>query len=84
VLWVEDPAFPDFYELSDTGCGPKYLSRWEKQRYVSRLPEVPEQVIHAVVQSFEGGTMLFLPRDDGSRSIVVLQSNDRWAEYPDT
>ena len=84
VLWVEDPAFPQFYELSDTGCGPKYLSRWEKQTSVSRLPDVPEEVIHAVVQSFDGGTMLFVPRADGSRSIVVLQSNDRWAEYPDT
>jgi hypothetical protein len=84
VLWVEDPAFPQFYELSDTGCGPKSVSRWDKQSYVSRLPDVPEQVIHAVVESFEGGTMLFVPRDDGNRSIVVVQSNERWEEYPDT
>jgi hypothetical protein len=44
---------------------------------MSRLPDVPEQVIPAIVQSFEGGTMLFVPGDDGIRSILVLQSNDR-------
>lgn len=84
VLVVDGPAFPQFYELSDTGCGPRHLSRWDKQTNVSRLPDVPEQVIGAVVQSFEGGTMLFLPRDDGNRGIVVLQTDEHWAEYADT
>ena len=83
VLWLDDPAFPDFYELSDDGCGPKYFSRWDKLRFMSRVPDVPEQLIQAVVQSFDGGKMLFVPSSDVDRTIIVLQSDNHWAEYPD-
>ena len=42
------------------------------------------RTFEGVAQRFEGGAMLFVPHEDGHRSILVLSTySEAWREYPD-
>ncbi len=82
-FWTEDYN-PHWFEVSD---GPP--DRWNAWKAIARaqqaMPEGPEQVVDSAVQRFEGGWMLFLPRPDGPRTILVLAgpASGEWRELPD-
>ena len=88
AFWTEDED-PSWYEVTDTQPGGS--GDWEERSKAERpLPPGREQVADGAVQRFEGGMMLFLPRPEGPRTILVLAAEIRgigrdasWREFPD-
>jgi hypothetical protein len=44
----------------------------------SPWPNGEQRMVHGVMQQFEGGEMLWLPGEDGTRTIVVLGNSRYW------
>jgi hypothetical protein len=77
--WTEDDH-PEWFELFE-----RPNTFWSG-RSKSELPwsEEPDRVLDGAIQRFEGGAMLFLPRSDADRAILVLiGTGSDWRELPD-
>lgn len=83
IRLVDDPS--QWFELDDEQ--PDGWSPWSRRASAERpFPMGPESPLDGAVQRFDGGTMLFLPRPDGRRTILVLAqsvSSREWRETPD-
>lgn len=90
AFWTEDDD-PTWYEATDSP--PERPGKWMLHaKAEDPLPPGREQVVDGAVQRFGGGTMLFLPRPEGPRTILVLMKENApedpefeaaWRELPD-
>ena len=81
ALWIEDDR-SEWYELTPTG-DPRTYSTFSKTLDRGPWEAGPDRVVGGAVQDFAGGTLIFLPDEDGRRSIIHLDGRVYWREYPD-
>jgi photosystem II stability/assembly factor-like uncharacterized protein len=77
--WTEDEN-PDWFDVRAPGWVD--VKRKNTEDTFRGWPDGEVTIVDGVTQRFAGGTMIWLPRPDGSHSILVL-ARIRYFEFPD-
>lgn len=86
LLWIDDSPYPrELGAGQPEGWATGWVEGWDTLRVLNDGDAPPPDgglLIEGSTQSFEQGEMLFLPRPDGPRTIIVVVRNS-WREWPD-